>query len=160
MYYRLVHLEGAGKVSTQIISTQSIDENDRVIFFEPDVRASPEAPPSLGKKALQGSMVIAWLLCQTKEHTSGMTGTQFFLPQSHKEMFCQSLTHTEQISMKLVLWEEKLIFKEAQISTSERGRHYIPILKVCILALGKFFTQVYNACLLGHRSRCSRKNNF
>ena len=75
---------------------------------------------------------------RTKNTTQEGQEYQFF-SQSHKEMFCHDSAHTQQVSLTLVLWEEKLIFKEVLGWESEEWRRSPLSLKERILCFGKRF---------------------
>lgn len=122
-------------MSMQIINNQSIDKKDRMVFTWAKGKHSilQERKPS-GE-----TWFTSWLYTLTEQwmyikHDRNIV----FFPQSCKEMFCHSLAHTQRVNMT-VLWEEKLIFKEVLVLVSERGRHYFPIFKECILCFGKMF---------------------
>ena len=143
---------------TQIINNKFIDKNEWYLLGIMWGLALKDSllrgSSTLGKNGL----CHGYIPFQNKECIVSMPGIEFSV-QSHKKILCCSLAHML-VNLTMLLWEEKLIFKEVMVLVSKRGRHSSLSLKSVLFAVGKCLKQMYNACLMGRKSGCSGKNRF
>ena len=86
-----------------------------------------------GRKRSREVWCAAWLYTISEQRTYiKHDRNTIFFPKSQGNVLLQ-LRHTRQVNLTLVLWEEKLIFKEERVLASEKERHSFLSLKNAFL---------------------------
>ena len=144
----------------KIICTQSIGRKEWYLL---SLMWGPARRPSLpqGRKDSGETCFTAWLytVSEQRAYPKHHRNTIFF-SQNHKDMLCGSFTHTQLVNSTLVLWEEKIIFKEVLYWHQRKGDTSSLSLRNAFLALHKCLKHTSSVRLVSNKLGCSGKNKF